>query len=225
MARLLVSVRSPEEARFAVEGGADIIDVKEPSRGPLGRADTNVWKAIRGTVPLTIPVSVALGELHEWMGETIPPDLSNLSYWKLGLANCDEGWARNWRGIQREWRTGPGWIAVAYADWERARSPGPELVLAEAIDSGECVGILVDTWDKASPSPIDLTWKPWFDRARDSGLTTALAGRLDLATIARLAPLRPNIIAVRGAACVEGDRRGDIDTGRVAGLASAAHAI
>ena len=35
----LVSVRSPEEALAALEGGADLIDVKEPSRGPLGAAD------------------------------------------------------------------------------------------------------------------------------------------------------------------------------------------
>ncbi|MGI9178650.1 MAG: (5-formylfuran-3-yl)methyl phosphate synthase, partial [Pirellulales bacterium] len=36
---LLVSVRSVEEAIEAVEGTAAIVDIKEPSRGPLGRAD------------------------------------------------------------------------------------------------------------------------------------------------------------------------------------------
>ena len=225
MARLLVSVRSPEEALAAFEGGAEIIDVKEPSRGPLGRADTTVWKAVRTMVPLTIPVSVALGEWHEWVGERNSPDLSGLSFWKMGLANSAEAWASNWREIQRKWQTGPGWIAVAYADRERARSPDPEHVLDEAIDSGECVGILIDTWDKTYPNPIGLTWKPWFDRARDSGLTTALAGRLDLTMIAQLAPLHPDIIAVRGAACVGGNRRGEIDAGRVAALARAAHAV
>ena len=34
---LLVSVRSAAEAATALAGGADLIDVKEPSRGPLGR--------------------------------------------------------------------------------------------------------------------------------------------------------------------------------------------
>ena len=37
--RLLVSVRSAAEAEIALHGGADLIDVKEPTRGSLGRAD------------------------------------------------------------------------------------------------------------------------------------------------------------------------------------------
>ena len=38
MAKLLVSVRSADEAEVALEGGADIIDVKEPLHGSLGWA-------------------------------------------------------------------------------------------------------------------------------------------------------------------------------------------
>jgi (5-formylfuran-3-yl)methyl phosphate synthase len=40
--RLLVSVRSPQEALAAVRGGADIIDVKEPRYGSLGQASAHV---------------------------------------------------------------------------------------------------------------------------------------------------------------------------------------
>ena len=47
---LLVSVRSVAEAQEAVAGGAAIIDVKEPSRGPLGRADAGVTAAIAEAV-------------------------------------------------------------------------------------------------------------------------------------------------------------------------------
>ncbi len=36
---LLVSVRSPDEVEAALGGGAGLIDVKEPARGALGRAD------------------------------------------------------------------------------------------------------------------------------------------------------------------------------------------
>ena len=46
MTRLLVSVRSVEEAEAALAGGADLIDVKEPTRGSLGRADDAVIAAI-----------------------------------------------------------------------------------------------------------------------------------------------------------------------------------
>ncbi|GIS63269.1 MAG: hypothetical protein CM1200mP2_54940 [Planctomycetaceae bacterium] len=35
---LLVSVRSGQEARAAIEGGCAVLDVKEPAHGPLGMA-------------------------------------------------------------------------------------------------------------------------------------------------------------------------------------------
>ena len=40
--KLLVSVRSAAEALTALEGGAALIDVKEPAHGSLGRADLQV---------------------------------------------------------------------------------------------------------------------------------------------------------------------------------------
>jgi (5-formylfuran-3-yl)methyl phosphate synthase len=43
--RLLVSVRDASEAVCAIEGGADVVDFKEPERGPLGRADVDVMFA------------------------------------------------------------------------------------------------------------------------------------------------------------------------------------
>ena len=68
---LLVSVRSVEEARAAVEGGCAVLDVKEPSRGPLGMADPQV---IRDTVECGraagVTTSMALGEVVEWTDES-----------------------------------------------------------------------------------------------------------------------------------------------------------
>ena len=43
---LLVSVRSADEADAALAGGADLIDCKEPARGPLGVAEPEVVAAI-----------------------------------------------------------------------------------------------------------------------------------------------------------------------------------
>ena len=42
---LLVSVRDAAEAGNAVAGGAALIDVKEPARGALGRADDAIVAA------------------------------------------------------------------------------------------------------------------------------------------------------------------------------------
>src|SRR5438128_1572682 len=60
---LLVSVRSAAEAEIAIGAGAALIDVKEPSRGPLGRADDTTIAAVVKQVAGRRPVSAALGEL------------------------------------------------------------------------------------------------------------------------------------------------------------------
>src|SRR5271166_6814929 len=46
VARLLISVRSADEARTALAGGASIIDVKEPDHGSLGQAPWSVWRDV-----------------------------------------------------------------------------------------------------------------------------------------------------------------------------------
>ena len=46
MTRLLVSVRDALEARVAMGAGVDLIDVKEPRRGSLGRASNSVVAAV-----------------------------------------------------------------------------------------------------------------------------------------------------------------------------------
>ena len=57
MTGLLVSVRNGEEAAQALAGGAAVVDVKEPARGALGRADfgrlAEVVEAVGGRVPLS----------------------------------------------------------------------------------------------------------------------------------------------------------------------------
>ena len=44
--RLLVSVASADDARAAVDGGADIIDAKNPWVGALGAVEPDVMRAI-----------------------------------------------------------------------------------------------------------------------------------------------------------------------------------
>src|SRR5690349_12551439 len=115
MAGLLVSVRSAVEALAAYAGGAAVIDMKEPARGPLGQADPAVWQAVRAAVPRAITLSVALGELVEWRGrDPIDPAwFDGISYRKLGLAGADRRWADEWASLRAACGGGPGWIAVA----------------------------------------------------------------------------------------------------------------
>lgn len=221
-ARLLVSVRSVSEAIFAERGGASIIDVKEPSRGPLGMADPEVWRAIRNAVRETIPVSVALGELADWIGrEPLPrAAFDGLAFRKIGLARSGARWAQEWATLRESLGEGPAWIAVIYADWERAKAPDPDSILQEAR-LADCAGVLIDTWDKTRSTPLDPRWVARVRRIRGEVGIVALAGGLDESTISELRPFEPDFFAVRGAACDHNDRLGQVSSERVAALVRA----
>ena len=235
MAKLLVSVRTEDEAHAALAGGAAIIDIKEPSRGSLGMAPFSVWQVVRDAVPPSVPVSTALGELSEWDGRRrlMPPPASweGIAFRKLGLAEAGPSWRERWRavreqidcGLKHEERdSGPRWVAVIYLDWAAAGAPDPDAVIDEAAGIEDCAGILFDTWDKSHRVAFDLSWQRWIDQAKESGRFVALAGSLDEPAIRRLRPLEPDIFAVRGAACRGGARDAAVDPERVARLVEAA---
>jgi (5-formylfuran-3-yl)methyl phosphate synthase len=225
MAGLLVSVRSAAEARAAVEGGASVVDVKEPDRGPLGRASIATWREVRAAVPESIPVSVALGELGEWDDRRvgIAKDFEGIAFRKLGLAGIGFDWKTDWARVRAIAPGDARWVAVAYADWQTAGAPHPIDVLEASLQASDCSGLLVDTFDKTKPNPLEVSifWVDWVKRAQQSDRFVALAGGLDLATMVRLAPLRPDLFAVRGASCDHSDRRGAVRRERVAELVQA----
>jgi uncharacterized protein (UPF0264 family) len=235
VAKLLVSVRSEVEACAALTGGAAIIDVKEPSRGSLGMASCSTWRRVREALPPSTIVSVALGELADWSRpdhDAVPVHCwDGIDFRKIGLAGVATTWRDHWRDLRESVNaaqgTGrfvgpPSWAAVVYLDWEAAQAPEPASVIGEAAAIGECPGILFDTWDKSRRVEFDWTWGRWIRLAKETGRFVALAGSLDEARIRRLAPLEPDIFAVRGAACRGGDRHGSVDAERVARLVEAA---
>src|SRR5438034_3325430 len=129
---LLVSVRSAAEVDAALEGGADLIDVKEPTKGPLGMAEAEVVAAVVAAVRGKVPVSAAMGE---WSPNAITEAHWHLElkldYVKWGLAGYppSPGWGEDLLDTRRQPPARIEMVAVAYADWERAKSvPPAELV-------------------------------------------------------------------------------------------------
>jgi uncharacterized protein (UPF0264 family) len=212
---LLVSVRSAAEAGEALAGGAGLIDVKEPDRGSLGRADAETVAAVLRVVAGRRPVSAALGELPEKV--RVP---FSLAYAKWGLAGC--GGRPDWPGELRRAAEllPPGClpVAVAYADWQRAAAPPPAEVCAFAC-AWRWGAFLVDTWGKDGTTLLDWLSPGQLaemrERCRTAGVPVALAGSLGVEQIRQLWSLRPDWFAVRGAACRDGRRTLAIDAGRV----------
>jgi len=210
---LLVSVRDATEAAAAVAGGAAIIDVKEPANGALGRPGPDAVAAVSAVVSGRRPWTMAGGELVElprggsrspWCGTDLEPPAAI----KLGLANTA---GTDWEaGLAAAFAGFPGGtlpVAVAYADWRRARSPDPVEIIAAAARLG-CAGLLVDTFDKAAEGLFAAAAAglpaAWVRAARASGLRVAVAGRIGLEDIPAAWALGPDVVAVRSAVCSNG---------------------
>lgn len=222
-----MSVRNVDEARVACDFGANIVDVKEPNRGSLGRAD---WSTIADIVTTVtncnspIPVSVALGELAEI-------DVASTSSWrdrfnavsfaKLGLAHATKGWEQKWKTVMQTLPANTERVAVAYADWKIAKSPPPSNII-EFAEQNECKIVLVDTFCKKNGGLFEILTADMVQNIvqeiRDRRMTSAMAGSLNIKAIETLLPLAPDIVAVRGAVC-SGERTTTITPNKVQNLA------
>jgi uncharacterized protein (UPF0264 family) len=220
MPQLLVSVRNAAEASVALEAGADLIDVKEPARGPLGRADDNVIRAVVQWVAGRLPVSAALGELSPH-----PLKVAGVQYVKWGLA----GWGGSsaWQTLLHDLtlrQVGSTVVPVAYADWCLASAPSVEEVCSFVCRSGTT--LLIDTFGKASGATLldYLTSREIAElcnMCRARGCKIALAGSLTLAHLGALKTVGADWFAVRGAACSQGQRGAPLSAIRIRELAEA----
>jgi uncharacterized protein (UPF0264 family) len=242
--QLLVSVRSASEASDALAGGCQILDVKDPSRGSLGRADNSVVEQIlRAGIAAGVSVSAALGEVADYSTSqnvenpnlSLPESLAGLSFTKLGLAGLghDGNWSARWHdtmsylagGIRlSDEKSSPDWVAVIYADWQAADAPAPDEVVDCVLSSSDSTsnriaGVLIDTWSKKSGRLFDSLpvekLRELAESVQQSGRFLAAAGRLTSNMLPELALARPDIVAVRSAVCRNEDRKSSVDANAV----------
>jgi uncharacterized protein (UPF0264 family) len=222
----LVSVRNAREAAAALAGGADWIDLKEPTRGALGPVDAETAREVVELVAGRAPVSAALGEIHDWPQSTARALLSvtGVSLVKLGLANCrDIYWRRPWETARAEIeRAGKELAAAVYVDDRCANSPSPEEILAD-ID-GPCDWVLLDTFDKQGAALVEqidsISLGALIAQAAARGRQVVAAGKLRGEHFDELPLNSIAMIGVRGAAC-RGDRESLIDAVLVRSLRQA----
>ncbi|MCC7086349.1 MAG: hypothetical protein IT427_15210 [Pirellulales bacterium] len=221
MTKLLVSVRDSTEARIALEAGVDLIDIKEPGRGSLGKADGEIIDDIINTIQLRCPLSVALGELLDYDDEKLARlSLSPaIGFAKIGLAHCrrQAAWQQRWAAAWEHLPPTVGRVAVIYADWQAAGAPPPPDVLHHAVRL-KCRAILIDTYDKSLPGLYELWTAAEIGEitaaARQHGMLSVLAGRITADRAAELLHHHPDYLAVRGAVC-HPDRRGKIEGAKI----------
>ena len=226
--QLLISVRNPYEARSALDGGADIIDAKEPEAGPLGPVSTEMFGAIVESVGGRAPVSAALDDACD----EAAVDEHVRAFARLGAAFVKVGFAgRDRQGhvsrlVAAACRgtadTATAVVAVAYADFATANSLSPDLIAAAAATGG-ARGVLIDTARKDGQGLPQLIGarhlREWVHRVQSAGLFVALAGQLRASDLSAMAACNADIVGVRGAACESG-RTGTISEARVRALST-----
>jgi (5-formylfuran-3-yl)methyl phosphate synthase len=218
MPGLLASVATLDEIEEALAFGADLIDLKDPSRGALGAWPPALLAAAVAAVGRRRPVSATVGNLAPVPGQLAAAArhtaTAGVDMVKLGfLAGADH------RTLARELAplAGDGLrlVAVLMAD------QGPDLAMPAVLKEAGFFGVMLDTADKKAGSLRnhlgELQLAEFVRTARRHGLFCGLAGSLGLEDIAVLAAMRPDYLGFRGALCA-GDRAGALDFGRGQGV-------
>ena len=216
MTFLLASVTGPEEAEIAVRHGADIVDLKDPTRGAFGAVDPNTVATTVATVARPRPVSAVAGELamepDAVVGAATALADAGVDYVKVALypepgrEDCIRALAPLARRIKI--------VGVLFADH------GADLGLAPLMAQSGFAGLLIDTAQKADGRLLDhmdiATLSGAMDTCRAHALMGGLAGALEAPDVPRLLLLAPDVLGFRGALCRGHDRRACVDPEAVA---------
>lgn len=220
--RLLISVVNVQEAEEAVQGGAEIIDIKSPGEGSLRAQAPGKIREIVSAVPPGVETSATIGDVPNLPGvaalAAAEAAQCGVHYVKVGLFQVRR--ATDAMKLLAEVRLSvracnptARVIACTYADTIAgscilpAELPG--VAAAAQVD-----GCMVDTSRKDGTSL--RSWigsgelQSFIFACRQASLLSVLAGSLQGVDFEWVRGLAPDIVGVRSAACT-----GDRITGRV----------
>ena len=219
MTRMLASVISLAEARLAVEGGADIVDLKNPSAGALGALPLETVAEVVRQMDGRCPTSATVGDLP--MRPTVVADAvaamgeTGVDFVKVGLFDGPDR-RGSIRALKPLARGGVRVVVVMFADQD------PDFDFVPLIAEAGCVGAMLDTSGKAGGGlrrHLDDADIARFVRvARQHGLFTGLAGSLRTDDVAPLLALGPDYLGFRGALCRGANRTASLDPAAMAHL-------
>ncbi|MDY6964921.1 MAG: (5-formylfuran-3-yl)methyl phosphate synthase [Halobacteriota archaeon] len=227
--RLLVSPINVKEARAAVDGGADIIDVKNPKEGSLGANFPWMIRSIKDAIG-DETLSATLGDLNYKPGTAslaaLGAAVAGAEYIKVGLwvKTADEAldMVKNVVRSVKEFDSEKKVVAASYSDYKRLGLVSPFELPGIGKKAGADV-VMVDTGRKDGKTTFDFLSEDelmkFLTDARESGLQTAIAGSIGFKEIEALKRIDPDIIGVRGIVC-GGDRNSSIKEGLVKDLKS-----
>jgi len=212
----LASVTGPGEAEIALAGGADIIDLKDASKGALGALEIDQVRATVRAVGGRRPVSAVTGDLPMepagLLAAAAQMAKAGVDYVKIGLFPDPrrEECIRALAALSAETKI----VGVMFAD------RGFDVDLLGLMAECGFTGAMLDTATKGPRRLLDLmditALGGFIAAARTHGLMKGMAGSLETPDVPRLLLLAPNFLGFRGALCVGQDRTAPINQEAVA---------
>ena len=212
MSQLLISVTGVEEAKLALNHGADIIDLKDPASGALGALPLPIIQAVLTLVDGKKPVSATIGDLAMQPG-LISPAVNalaalNVDFIKIGFFPNDD-YQAVLKVLQPIAASGIKLIAVRFAEHQY----DPDLMFN--LKKSGFIGVMLDTAKKNGLSLFDhytqLQCDDFALQAKRYDLSFGLAGSLTLEHVAQAKLLKPNYIGFRGGVCLKSQRQLGLD--------------
>ena len=198
MSKILASIQNISEAEILINSGIDIIDLKDPSKGALGKLNNSDIEEIINFIAKKKLTSSTIGDLPN-NKDLISKNVSDLSvtdidFIKIGVFD------NNYIKTLSELNSCKKLIAVFFADLFLPKEKDL-LVLKE---SG-FYGVMIDTSNKklgnifnhATTSDISNC----VTKAKKLELLTGIAGSINESHINQIIKLDPNYMGFRGALC------------------------
>ena len=225
--KVLISIRSFEELLPAIEGGANIIDLKNPTEGSLGASFPWLIKKIRKHSK-DFTLSVAIGDMPNLPGTaslaahgaaTCGANIIKVGL--LGPKSFEDG-IKLLKNVVKAVKNVDQDILVVgagYADFKLFKGINSMDIPAICHSAGADVAML-DTFTKDGRKLFDFIdlekLRKFVNKTHKNNLIAALAGSLGLEDMKKIHDLGSDIIGFRGAVCSESDRKnGIIEINRV----------
>lgn len=211
MTKLLASVSSLTEAKLVLAKQVDILDLKDPLSGSLGRLSTATIEEIVAWVNQRCPISATIGDLPmkpDLIGQAVEQMAeTKVEFIKIGIESNKAGTdvIKALASLTDDCLL----VAVLFADQR------PNLDILDNLKQAGFAGAMLDTFAKNVGALTDIyateEIADFVTQVKSRQMICGLAGSLSARDIPGLLAIQPDYLGFRGALCTEGNRKGELD--------------
>ena len=211
MTLFLASVTDADEAELAIAHAADIIDLKDPSKGPLGGLDPDQVREIASRIAQRRPLSVVVSD-EAMRPEALAPRASAIA--QIGADFVKIAMFANPRRLDciaavEFLARSTKLVGVMFVD------EGADFALVPAMARAGFAGAMLDTAHKGRGrllSHMDISsLREFVGLCRSHNMIAGLAGSLESPDVPRLLLIQPDVLGFRRALCGGQDRTARLD--------------